>query len=398
MTMSRKQQMKIQARRRQGRLKREGVYNWYHQRSTLQAIHPPPPKLPLETAAPTKTSEPVIVSRKVSPPPNPHVVRPIDHIVMGQRKALAAIYEWLTQFMKGQTRTIALLYGKCGVGKSLAAEHIAKTNQFTPVVINCSSERVYTDLYPYLLQTCLGHSFGQRTMLILEEIDGICASGVRALVSFLQTYTTYNTPIMATCNESHGLILKPLMKFCTRIIFYRLSDRDMLHIARRHCSAPRTILRQFVDTAHGDGRQLKLLCDQYCPSMADQHLSIFDIVKRLYVNNKLSPHEHHRLQEQLPLAINILFENTITHCHDTDTMSQCADLFAEQDQYSFPNYRDISHIPMPEYASAMLQHGIPVLSTTHDNNTPLTMSSIKTTKTPRKPWLTLETMITGHGA
>ncbi|KAJ1505485.1 hypothetical protein HMI56_001106 [Coelomomyces lativittatus] len=178
-------------------------------------------------------------------------------------------------------KKILLLAGPPGLGKTTLIHVIAEQAGYRCMEFNTSDDRTSSMFLPRLQALTGSYTFhqgqlhSQPILVILEELEGMDAAGVLALVQFLQHPSP--PPMVGICNDPYGHALKPLRAIAQLIVMRpptHLAPRiQRLHsICQQHPNLTHVspaYLRTLVETHQGDLRaclnQLQFLASS--PSM-----------------------------------------------------------------------------------------------------------------------------------
>ena len=107
---------------------------------------------------------------------------------VGNPSAVAAIEKWLNSWKKKPPKKRAIfLYGPPGIGKTSIAQVLANEHNFDLIEINASDARNKSSLEEVLGKAIKQNVtlFGQRRLILLDEMDGLSGSNDRGGVSFI---------------------------------------------------------------------------------------------------------------------------------------------------------------------------------------------------------------------
>ena len=107
---------------------------------------------------------------------------------VGNPSAVAAIEKWLESWKKKPPKKRAIfLYGPPGIGKTSIAQVLANEHDFDLIEINASDARNTSSLEEALGKAIKQNFtlFGQRRLILLDEMDGLSGSNDRGGVSFI---------------------------------------------------------------------------------------------------------------------------------------------------------------------------------------------------------------------
>jgi hypothetical protein len=221
--------------------------------------------------------------------------------IIGQQKAVLNLRTFMKQFEDKDNIPewpLALLSGKCGIGKTSSCYAICEDLGYKIVEVNASDTRSYRAIYDYLTKTGFGTTFVGKTALLFDEIDGAFRSdnnSIKAIVDFLTRYKSVKNkaPILCTYNAAHGSILAPLDPFAWKIKFYKLSVSNMELICRRAAREMNINISplkrlEIVNLADGDARQIHLMLQLHGNhpdgqlDAKDHNINIWDVCKDIF--------------------------------------------------------------------------------------------------------------------
>ncbi len=107
---------------------------------------------------------------------------------VGNPSAVAAIEKWLENWKKKPPKKRAIfLYGPPGIGKTSIAQVLANEHDFDLIEINASDARNTSSLEEALGKAIKQNVtlFGQRRLILLDEMDGLSGSNDRGGISFI---------------------------------------------------------------------------------------------------------------------------------------------------------------------------------------------------------------------
>jgi hypothetical protein len=214
----------------------------------------------------------------------------------------------------------AILYGKCGTGKSRAALEISKTLKYIPIVISCLDLPSSVVLNKYLTQVLL---VNKSTLLILEDLDSLDFRLMDTLHQFFKSHhTQIISPLICTTNRlyhHHSFFysaqMAPFHKAWTlNISFAKLEYACMYAIAQNFLhKTQKTLtvnLSNLILAANGDARKLiTMLRWDTLFEYEQSSLTIFDVVKKLFHKQSLTEYDQLLFSQHTTMGVNILKQN-----------------------------------------------------------------------------------------
>ncbi|MEM2841764.1 MAG: replication factor C large subunit [Thermoproteota archaeon] len=131
--------------------------------------------------------------------------------VLGNLEVRKSFLEWLKNWDKA-TKKIALLHGPPGVGKTLTVELASKELGYHLIELNASDERTRDVILDKLRAAVTSNTiFGQKNIVLLDEVDGIYERGdAGAVEAILKIVEMSKCPIVMTANDPWKAILLSL--------------------------------------------------------------------------------------------------------------------------------------------------------------------------------------------
>ena len=240
---------------------------------------PPPTPIPIIAHSPPITAPTTPPAQELSLLTRRKPQLPRD--IIGMELQVGTFMRWVQSTAK--TKHVCLLTGPPGVGKSSAAQVVAKQENLAVVEINASENRSSALLEKIIRESCASaRKDDRRRMLLIEEIDGSYDSGkggcVDILLDNVKKYSKKrNFPvIVATCNDPFKRILRKLTRQnCVTVTFPRLKSSQALKLIRRSMkeaeikSMSDEHKQKIVDLAGGDARQVLYALELYALTGAD---------------------------------------------------------------------------------------------------------------------------------
>jgi len=298
------------------------------------------------------TKRAVPVEEKTAPeqaPPTPvpekkRKVHPAIRSIVGQQEGIAKFTTFMKQFSDGDEIPkwpIAMIHGKCGIGKTSSCYAMCKDYGFTVVEVNASDVRSYAEITDFLVKTGFGSTFSGKTALLFDEIDGAFHSernSIKAIVDFQIRYKAVRNraPILCTCNDASDSVLASLDPFIWKITFHKLFTSDMALLAKKLAKrkVPTLTLEKFVEQADGDVRQLELFISMYLMDSNDNMCTkdptdnIFDTCKCMLLCKEPNDDITERFQSRAYYGAGLIHAN-YSVCIKPSDIESLSD-FAEQ--------------------------------------------------------------------
>lgn len=146
--------------------------------------------------------------------------------------------ETLRKFLMGAAKKkAALVYGPPGSGKTSAVMALAEELGWELVEVNSSDYRNAEQIELRIGQASRqGSLFGNKRLILVDEVDGIAGNKDRGGVSALaKIITTTPTPIILTANDPWNKKLSSLRSKCVMVEFKALEHSEVLSILKQVC-------------------------------------------------------------------------------------------------------------------------------------------------------------------
>jgi hypothetical protein len=146
--------------------------------------------------------------------------------IIGNKININNIVSWLANWP--EKKKILIVWGPCGIGKSLAIELILKINNYNIVELNPDDERskeyIKNNTKPAI--KVLKSVSGKKNVLVVGDID--CSSDYGFISSLVDCTKETAIPIICTCNDLFIQSLKPLRDLSTEIKFLKIEANDVV--------------------------------------------------------------------------------------------------------------------------------------------------------------------------
>ena len=153
---------------------------------------------------------------------------------VGNDSAVAAIEKWLNSWKKKPPKKRAIfLYGPPGIGKTSIAQVLASEHDFDLIEINASDARNKNSLEEVLGRAIKQNVtlFGQRRLILLDEMDGLSGSNDRGGISFIAKAIDESTSPMIlvanTIKENMESKFSSILRKVTSIEFKPLTFQEI---------------------------------------------------------------------------------------------------------------------------------------------------------------------------
>ncbi|KAG8852748.1 hypothetical protein FRB91_006029 [Serendipita sp. 411] len=169
-----------------------------------------------------------------------------------------------------------LVYGSPGIGKTTTAHLCAKLEGFTPIELNASDARSKrlvenaTNVNNSSLDGWMngektlnsaGVAFTDRTVLIMDEVDGMSAGDRGGVVALKALIKKSRVPIICIANDGQAQKLKPLLGVAANIHFTKppaaqIKSRIASICYKEKMNIPGNVLEELITGAQSDIRQI----------------------------------------------------------------------------------------------------------------------------------------------
>ncbi len=150
---------------------------------------------------------------------------------IGNKQVIQPFIQWLLEWEPTNTKTkCALVYGLCGIGKSLLVDLILTKHDYNIINIALDDERnkSYMDstIKP-LLKTKKTHD-GQENVLVVSDIDS--GSDYGFINSLTECIKISQIPIVCICDNRYDQSIKSILNYCFDIKLVKPSYQDVYRL------------------------------------------------------------------------------------------------------------------------------------------------------------------------
>ncbi|KAM0682981.1 DNA replication factor C complex subunit Rfc1 [Mitosporidium daphniae] len=197
--------------------------------------------------------------------------------LVGNNSQVQKLRQWLQEWKRkgpmGATFKAALISGPPGIGKTTAANLVAKIEGYMAVELNASDTRSkkslkneVQDLLDNKTMITNTTSFGSKTpfksiLLIMDEVDGMSAGDRGGMAELIVLLKKTKIPVICICNDRSSIKVRSLANYCLDIRFRRPDSRQIAPRISEICRKQNlpisaNIVDQLVSSTHGDMRQI----------------------------------------------------------------------------------------------------------------------------------------------
>jgi len=150
---------------------------------------------------------------------------------IGNKQVIQPFIQWLLEWEPTNTKSkCALVYGLCGIGKSLLVDLILTKHDYNIINIALDDERnkSYMDtVIKPLLKTKKTHD-GQENVLVVSDIDS--GSDYGFINSLAECIKMSQIPIVCICDNKYDQSIKPILNYCFDIKLVKPSYQDVYRL------------------------------------------------------------------------------------------------------------------------------------------------------------------------
>ena len=167
-----------------------------------------------------------------------HKPRTLSEVV-GNSEPTTKFAKWVKSWGAGiPKRRAAFLYGPPGVGKTICVEALANDLGLELVEKNASDYRTADAVQRFAgLASQYGTLFGDRRLILLDELDGITGTadrgGVRAVIQIVKDA---RSPLVLVANNAYAPKLRSLRRYCLLIEFKKPTVRQIASHLEKICT------------------------------------------------------------------------------------------------------------------------------------------------------------------
>lgn len=243
--------------------------------------------------------------------------------IIGNKSLVEQIQRWLESwddhFLKAASKAkgkkqndsgakkAVLLSGMPGIGKTTSAKVVCHILGFQTIEVNASDSRGKADskiekgiggstansikelVSNESLGANIGRSHHQKTVLIMDEVDGMSAGDRGGVADLIASIKISKIPIICICNDRYSQKLKSLLNYCLPIVFRKPTKQQMAKRLKQVANAEgiqvnEIALEELAERVGGDMR-MALNQLQYM-SLSKSVIQYDDIRKRLLSSSK----------------------------------------------------------------------------------------------------------------
>lgn len=243
--------------------------------------------------------------------------------IIGNKSLVEQIQRWLESwdehFLKAASKgkgkkqndsgakKAVLLSGMPGIGKTTSAKVVSQMLGFQTIEVNASDSRGKADskiekgisgstansikelVSNESLSANIGRSHHQKTVLIMDEVDGMSAGDRGGVADLIASIKISKIPIICICNDRYSQKLKSLVNYCLPIVFRKPTKQQMAKRLKQVANAEgiqvnEIALEELAERVGGDMR-MALNQLQYM-SLSKSVIQYDDIRRRLLSSSK----------------------------------------------------------------------------------------------------------------
>jgi len=184
-----------------------------------------------------------------------HKPRTISEVV-GNEEAFQKLVSWINSWNKGiPKKRAAFLYGPPGVGKTVAVEALAHDLKMELVEKNASDYRTAEAVKRFAgLASQYATLFGDKRMILLDELDGITGTADRGGVrEVIETIKNARCPVVLIANNAYDPRFSTLRKYCLLVEFKKPTILQVMKHLKKVCA---------IEEIMADERALRLIAER----------------------------------------------------------------------------------------------------------------------------------------
>lgn len=276
--------------------------------------------------------------------------------IVGNTEAIKQFVDWLASWSRGAPKKrCVFIYGPPGIGKTLAVEAAAIDCRLEFVEKNASDYRTEEAINHFAgLASQYGSLFGERRIILLDELDGLTGTadrgGVKAITEIAKSA---QCPLILISNNAYDPRFTNLRNYCLLIEFKKPAAGEVARLLKHICdeegiSADEDALKFIAQRSGGDVRSAvndlqalgqgkkKLNYDEVSwLGYRDRQDTIFNVLRMILYGKTSSSAK--RAMDMSDVDADMLFEwiyeNVPAHFTDPHDLANAMDALATADVY-----------------------------------------------------------------
>lgn len=203
---------------------------------------------------------------------------------LGNKAQLKMILDWLSKWEKGGA---LLIYGPCGVGKSLSIKLLAKQLSLELVESYASDNRSSQAIKDSLLKAAKQKSmFYKGKVLVIDDAETLV---VKPIIELIQK-SEYPVIIIA---GSYNKKLRLLHNFCTLVRFEKVNKDEVEDYLKKisfseKLQADFRTIRRIASQCNGDVRAALLDLEALSADLRDYEENIFNVIRTIFKTKSIA--------------------------------------------------------------------------------------------------------------
>ena len=162
----------------------------------------------------------------------------IDNII-GNLKTITELQNWINNWSTktSKQKKYALIYGTCGIGKTLTTELLCNKYDMNPFYLTTDEKRdkeyIETMIYSFI-KTKNSVGTKKRNILIIDDIDS-STGDYKFIPTVVNILRMSSIPIILICNNKYAQQLKPVISYCVDFRFSKPSYDNIMKFLRQIC-------------------------------------------------------------------------------------------------------------------------------------------------------------------